>query len=94
MTTSVADYNERRPAFQGFVREWRQCRDCKAVYAHDYQPYSIGNPMRWTPCGHSVGYRDLNCDTITEAQADKYFAARARVEARGAPAVPTFRRRR
>ena len=57
----------------GFEREWWKCRECGRVYAFDYQPYSIGNPMRWTKCGHGPGHRDLNCDMVTEADARAYY---------------------
>lgn len=49
---------------QGFVLEWKKCCECGKVYRHVYQPYSLSNPITWTPCGHSNGHQGLNCDTI------------------------------
>jgi len=83
-------HNEKHPPSRGDTREWRKCRDCAKVFSYDYLPYSIGNPMRWTPCGHSLGHRDLNCDTIDEEEANTYLEA---IEAANyEPSVPTFKR--
>jgi hypothetical protein len=56
---------------------WKKCRTCGEVYRHTYLPYSFRNPVLWTHCGHSTGHRDLNCDDITEAEADRFFRKRA-----------------
>lgn len=69
------------PLIRGFAREFLRCKECRQVYHHDYQPYSIGNPITWTPCGHSIGHRyGMNCDRITE---DEYLRA---IGAKPAPA--------
>lgn len=62
------------PPVGGFARKWLQCRECKKVYAYDYTPFGIGNPITWTPCGHSLGHRyNLNCDEVTPREAVEYF---------------------
>lgn len=46
------------PPFRGWVRDWVRCKKCGGVYANDYQPYSLSNPIRTLPCHHSA-YDDL-----------------------------------
>lgn len=62
---------------QGFAVKWKKCRECGEVYRYIYQPYSWANPILTTPCGHFLGRRDLNCDTISEREADEFFRLRS-----------------
>ena len=75
-TTKIICIGDFAPVSQGFAVKWLKCRKCGEVYRYVYQPYSLGNPQRWTVCGHSVTHRDLNCDEISEQEADKYFRKR------------------
>lgn len=57
------------PPIKGFKRKFVQCkqRGCGRVYYQDYVPYSLGMPVMWTHCGHSIAHRDYNLRDITEA---------------------------
>jgi hypothetical protein len=58
-----------RPPSQGFELLWKRCRECGRIYRYVHQPHSLANPIRWTPCGHSIGHRDLNCDELPVEEA-------------------------
>lgn len=38
------------PVPQGFARQWVECRRCHKLAHYIYQPYSIGNPVRYLLC--------------------------------------------
>ncbi len=57
------------PVMKGYNRQWLKCRTCANVAYYDYVPYSLSNPIRWTPCGHGYAERDLGSDLITADEA-------------------------
>lgn len=56
---------------RGMVRQFIRCRECGRPYFYDYQPFSLGNPLLATPCGHSIGAPSgdrLNAYRITPSE--------------------------
>jgi ribosomal protein S10 len=53
----------------GMQRQWVKCRECGQVQYYDFIPYSLGNPVMVSSCGHGTGQKDMNCERITEVQA-------------------------
>jgi hypothetical protein len=56
---------------EGYKRQWIKCNKCHMAFYYDYIPYSLSNPITWTPCGHSLGHRDLNATRISEKESKK-----------------------
>jgi hypothetical protein len=58
------------PIRRGMKRRFMRCRakGCGRVYFYDFIPYGMSRPIIITPCGHSLGSRDLQVSTITEAE--------------------------
>lgn len=65
----------------GFATQWVVCRECGWVGFYKYTPYGLGNPIRWTLCGHSLGYPDLNVDNISRAEALKLMKGKRHLRA-------------
>jgi len=62
------------PIKAGHARQWLQCRTCQKVSYYDFVPFSNSVPIRITPCGHSIGQRDLGCNPIAAEEAFRLLA--------------------